>query len=73
MAFLESCYFYNIVPRGLHIKKAPCIKILSTGFTESWKSILHKSELKLLNKLIEVNAYNVFKQCHEFNFTFDEF
>ena len=59
-AFLECCYVYNIVPRGLHIQKTPCIKISSTGFTESWKSILHKSELELLNKLVEENAYNIF-------------
>ena len=39
-AFLESCYVYNIVPCRLHIKKTPCTKISSTGFTESWKSIL---------------------------------
>ena len=58
-AFLESYYVYNIVPRGL--QKTPCIKISSTGFTESWKSILRKSELKLLNKLVEENAYNFFK------------
>ena len=69
-AFLESCYVYNIVPRGLHIKKTPCIKISSTGFTESWKSILRKSELELLNKLVEKNAYNFFKQCQEFNLIF---
>ena len=72
IAFLESCYVYNIVPRGLHIKKTLCIKISSTGFSESWESILRKSELELLNKLIEENAYNIFKQCHEFNFKFDE-
>ena len=72
-AFLESCYVYNIVPRGLHIRKTPCIKISSTGFTESWKSILRKSELELLNKLVEENAYNFFKQCQEFNLIFDEF
>ena len=46
---------------------------MSTGFTESWKSILRKSELELLNKLVEENAYNFFKQCHEFNLRFDEF
>ena len=46
---------------------------MSTGFTESWKSILGKSELELLNKLVEQNAYNFFKWCHEFNFRFDEF
>ena len=67
-AFLESCYVYNIVTRRLHIKKTPCTKISSTGFTESWKSILCKSELKLLNKLIEENGFNFFKKCHEFSF-----
>ena len=36
--FLESCYVYNIVPRGLHIKKTPCIKISSTGFTDLGKA-----------------------------------
>ena len=72
-AFLESCYVYNIVPRGLHIKKMRGIKISSTGFTESWKSILRISELELLNKLVEENAYHFFKQCREFNFKFDEF
>ena len=40
---------------------------MSTGFTESWKSILCKFELELMNKLIEENAYNFFKQCHEIN------
>ena len=68
IAFLESCYVYNIVPRGLQIKKTPCTKISSTGFTESWKSILRKSELELLNKLIEENVFNFSKQCHEFKF-----
>ena len=29
--------------------------------------------MELLNKLVEENAYNVFKQCREFNFKFDEF
>ena len=67
MILIESCN-----PRGLHIKKSPCIKISSTGFTESWKNILRKSELELLNKLVEENEYNFFKQCHEFNLRFDE-
>ena len=37
--------------------------------------MLCKSELELLNlvKLVGENAYNFFKQCHEFNFRFDEF
>ena len=57
----------------LGVKRLSCIKISSTGFTESWKSTLRKSELELLNKLFEENAYNFFKQCHEFNLRFDEF
>ena len=68
IAFLESCYVYNIAPRGLQIKKTPCTKISSTGFIESWKSILRKSELELLNKLIEENVFNFSKQRHEFSF-----
>ena len=71
--FLESCYVYNIVCRGLHIKKSLYIKILSTGSIESWKNISRKSELELLNKLIKENGYTFFKQCLEFNFKFDEF
>ena len=37
-AFLESCYVYNIVPHGVHIKKQ--IKISSTGFTGPRKNIM---------------------------------
>ena len=70
-AFLESCYVYNIVPHGVHIKKQ--IKISSTGFTGPRENILCKSELELLNELVEENAFNFFKYCHEFNFKFDEF
>ena len=73
MAWTGKFVYIYMYPRGLHIKETPCIKISSTGFTESWKSILRKSELELLNKLVEENAYNFFKQCQEFNLIFDEF
>ena len=46
---------------------------MSTGFTGPRKNILCKSELELLNELVEENAYSFFKYCHEFSFKFGEF
>ena len=63
-AFLESFYVYDIALRGLQIKKTPYTKISSTGFKESWKSILRKSQLELFNKLIEENAFNFFNSLN---------
>ena len=63
-AFLESFYVYDIALRGLQIKKTPYTKISSTGFKESWKSILRKSQLELFNKLIEQNAFNFFNSLN---------
>ena len=63
-AFLESFYVYDIALRGLQIKKTPYTEISSTGFKESWKSILRKSQLELLNKLIEENAFNFFNSLN---------
>ena len=63
-AFLESFYVYDIALRGLQIKKTPYTKISSTGFKESWKSILCKSQLELFNKLIEENAFNFFNSLN---------
>ena len=62
--FLESFYVYDIALRGLQIKKTPYTKISSTGFKESWKSILRKSQLELFNKLIEENAFNFFNSLN---------
>ena len=63
-AFVESFYVYDIALRGLQIKKTPYTKISSTGFKESWKSILRKSQLELFNKLIEENAFNFFNSLN---------
>ena len=63
-AFLESFYVYDIALRGLQIKKTPYTEISSTGFKESWKSILRKLQLELLNKLIEENAFNFFNSLN---------
>ena len=63
-AFLESFYVYDIALRGLQIKKTPYTKISPTGFKESWKSILRKSQLELFNKLIEENAFNFFNSLN---------
>ena len=42
------------------------MKISSTGSTESGESILRKSELELLNKLVEENAYNILNSFMNF-------
>ena len=42
------------------------MKISSTGSTESWESILRKSELELLNKLVEESAYNILNSFMNF-------
>ena len=65
-SFSKSCYISNIVPRGFHTKKTPYTKISSTGFKESWKRILRRSELELLSKFVGRKCICFFKQCHEF-------
>ena len=66
-SFLESFYSYQVVPVGLRIKKTPCLSITSEDFYKSWRNALRKSELKLMNALIEEHAISYLDSTRTFH------
>ena len=50
--FLGVSKSYGIIPNGLKIKKAACIRNKSKNFVTSWNLDLAKAEVKLMEVLI---------------------
>ena len=58
--FLETCKSFNLVPKGLQIKKQPCIGNRSNSFTSIWENELNRTEENLRDILLYENVKILF-------------
>ena len=58
--FLEACKSYGFVPKGLKIKKQPCIGRQSSNFSVNWKNEIKRTEENLRDILLNENVVNLF-------------
>ena len=61
--FLNVCLSLQTIPKGLQIKKTPCICVTDNTFLEGWKSILKDAELTLMHELKEKNN-TIYSELH---------
>ena len=55
--------FASLVPKGLEIRKTPCIPVTDNKFLENWTNILKDAELTLMRELIEKNKC-IYSELH---------
>ena len=51
--FLEVCLNLQTIPKGLQIKKTPCIRTRDNIFMKTWKNTLRNTEMTLMHQLKE--------------------
>ena len=61
--FLVVCLELKTVPKGLEIKKTPCIRVTDNKFLENWRNILKDAELALMRELTEKNKC-IYSELH---------
>ena len=64
--FLETCKSFNLVPKGLRIKKQPCIGNRSNSFTSIWENELNRTEENLRDILLYENVKILFSHERRF-------
>ena len=61
--FLDVCLELQTVPKGLEIRKTPCIRVTKNKFLENWRNILKDAELTLMRELTEKNKC-IYSELH---------
>ena len=61
--FLDVCLELQTVPKGLEIRKTPCIRVTENKFLENWRNILKDAELTLMRELTEKNKC-IYSELH---------
>ena len=63
----RTCLTENITPKGLRLKKEPCLGKVSYGFKRNWISILREAERKLMVALKSESSAMQYRVSREFH------